>query len=212
MSDDARSCPGCADREDADPGRSTPGADRREALTLLAAAGLAAVLPAAEAGAQDAAAAKAAPKAGDVFVFADGPKKGETVKPADLQAEGALVQAWPKDDASGTVKSGNRLNRVMLLRLDPAGMDEKTKERAVDGGVLAYSDFCTHAGCFIELYKPDEKVIYCHCHFSKFDPRAGAKVVSGPARKPLASLPVKVEGDKLTVAGEFVGQLGIAKS
>ena len=45
-----------------------------------------------------------------------------------------------------------------------------------------------------------------------FDPKVGAKVVGGPAKGPLAGLPIKLEGDKLVVAGPFEGKLGVAKA
>lgn len=193
-------CSACADQ------------DRRRAVGLLAAAGLAAVLPGRDADAADAAPAKAPPQAGDELVFAKGERKGQAITKADLAQDGALIEAWPKDPASGTVRSGNRLNRILVLRVDPAGLDEKTAARAAPGGFVAYSGFCTHAGCFIENYRQEEKAIYCHCHNSMFDPRAGAKVMSGPAKAPLAGLPVKVEGDRLLVAGEFEGKPGVPKA
>lgn len=193
--------------------------DRRRAVGLIAAAataGLAstAALPGGggTAEAADAQPAKEPPKAGDELVFAKGEKKGQTIATADLAQDGVVVEAWPKDPASGTVRSGSRLNRVLVLRIDPAGIDEKTAPRAAEGGILAYSAFCTHAGCFIENYRPQEKAIYCHCHNSMFNPRENGKVVSGPAKAALAGLPVKVEGDRLLVAGEFQGRLGVPKA
>jgi hypothetical protein len=36
--------------------------------------------------------------------------------------------------------------------------------------------------------------------------------VSGPAKAALAGLPVKVEGDRLLVAGEFEGKPGVPKA
>lgn len=186
--------------------------DRRRTVGLLAATGLAVVLPGRDADAADAAPAKAPPQPGDELVFVKGERKGQTIASADLATDGTLVEAWPKDPASGAVRSGSRLNRVLLLRVDPAGMDEKTAARAAPQGVVAYSAFCTHAGCFIENYRQEEKAIYCHCHNSMFDPRANGKVVGGPAKAPLAGLPVKVESDRLLVAGGFQGKLGAPKA
>src|SRR5689334_14921862 len=147
--------------------------DRRRAVGLLAAVGLAAVLPAQGAAADEQDAAKKPPRPGDELVFATGDREGQTIKAADVTQDGALVQAWPKDAASGTVRKGSRLNRILLVRLDPASLDKKTAERAGEGGVVAYSDFCTHAGCFIENYQAADHLIVCHCHSSRFDPRAG---------------------------------------
>jgi rieske iron-sulfur protein len=188
------------------------GQDRRRAVGLLAATGLAAVLPGRDAAAGEAAPAKSPPKPGDELVFAKGDRKGQAITTADLAADGTLIEAWPKDPASGTVRSGSRLNRVVVLRIDPAGIDQRTAARAAPDGILAYSAFCTHAGCFIENYRQEEKAIFCHCHNSMFDPRANGRVTGGPAKAPLAGLPVKVEGDKVLVAGGFQGKLGVPKA
>lgn len=192
-------CSACADR------------DRRRALGLLAATGLAAVLPGQDATAAVPAPDKAPPQPGDELTFVKGAKKGQPIAVEDLAGAGTLLEAWPKDPATGTVRSKTRLNRVLVLRLDPAGLDEKTAARAAEG-IVAYSAFCTHAGCFIESYQAKEQAIFCQCHSSSFDPRASAKVVGGPAKAPLAGLPVKIEGGRLLVAGEFQGKLGVPKA
>lgn len=207
----------CAQNPPSPPG--TPagtGPGRREAVSLLLASGLAAVTlrdpdPAAAAAPADP--AKQPPQAGDELVFADGERKGAAVTAADFSAEQPFAATWAKDPATGTVRSGNRLHRVLLVKLDPAALDENTKARAAEGGVVAYSGFCTHAGCPITNWKAEEGHIYCHCHSSEFDPRAGGKVVGGPARRSLAGLPIKLDADqKLVVAGEFVGKLGPPKA
>lgn len=190
---------GCVDRE------------RRRSVGLILATGLAAIVPEREGEAADAAAAKAPPQAGDEFVFAKGVDKGKTITPANLAQNGTLIEAWSKDAGTGTIRSKSRLNRVLLLRLDSASLDEATAKRAADG-IVAYSGFCTHAGCFIESYRPTEQVIFCHCHASLFDPRASAKVTGGPAKAPLAGLPLKIEDGKLLVAGEFQGRVGAPKA
>ena len=63
----------------------------------------------------------------------------------------------------------------------------------------------------IQHWKPVEQVIYCHCHFSQFDPgRMAGRWRSGAAsaRRPAAA----VVGDQVMVAGEFVGKLGVPKT
>lgn len=184
--------------------------DRRRTVGLLVASSLTAAWPQPVRAATQA--AKERPQPGDELVHASGDRKGQAVSPTDLQDGTGLVGAWAKDPASGTVRSGSRLNRVLLVRIDAEGVDEKTRKRVVEGGIVAYSGFCTHAGCAIENYKAEEQVIFCHCHSSVFDPRANGKVVSGPARRPLAGLPLKVEGERILVAGEFEGKLGPPKA
>lgn len=183
---------------------------RRQVLASAPSAALAAMLHPEPAGAADLAPTKMPPQSGDEFVFAKGERKGQTVTVADLSTDGTLLEVWAKDPTDGTVRSKSRLNRVLLLRLDPATLDEATAKRASEG-IVAYSGFCTHAGCFVESYRPVEQVISCHCHGSMFDPAAGAKVVGGPARAPLAALPVKIADGRPVVAGEFQGKLGAPK-
>src|SRR5690242_5430709 len=72
------------------------------------------------------AAANARPQAGDRFVFAEPGHEGAEITPADLRVGGPQVQAWPMDPANKTVRSGSRLNRVLLLRFEPASLDEDT--------------------------------------------------------------------------------------
>lgn len=192
-------------------GRSRPAGEERRHVLLALASGAAALLSS-RAPAAAANPAKEPPRPGDELVFAEGPGKGRTIGAADLPAQGAMVGAWAKDPASGTVRRASRLHRVLLLRLDPASLDAKTKARAAEGGIVAYSGFCTHAGCPIQHLKQATSTIHCHCHGSEFDPRANGRVVTGPARRPLAGLPVTLGVDRLLVAGPFAGKLGPPKA
>jgi len=149
---------------------------------------------------------KAAPKSGDRLTFFSGDKKGQPIKVDDLKVGGPQVLATPVDGATGTPKTG-RLSQALLLRLDPASLDEETKKGAADG-VVAYSAVCTHQGCPVSQWKNDKKVLYCVCHGSEFDPVQNGKVVGGPAPRRLASLPIKVEEGGIVVAGEFSGRVG----
>ena len=60
-------------------------------------------------------------------------------------------------------------------------------------GVFAYSAICTHQGCTVE-YMDVSQTLKCPCHGSVFDPFNSAKVVAGPALRPLASVKVAIEG------------------
>ena len=186
--------------------------DRRGAVRLIVAAGVAAAARARPARADDADPSTLPPQPGDVLVQAAIEHKGEPIRPADVTGGAKLLAAWAKDPASGSLRSYSRLYRILLLRLDPHSLDDATAQHAADGGIVAYSDFCTHAGCFIEDFRVQEGAIYCHCHGSMFDPKIGAKVVGGPARRPLAALPIRADRDRLVVAGPFVGPLGMPKA
>ena len=62
------------------------------------------------------------------------------------------------------------------------------------GNVAAYSAVCTHAGCTVE-YAARQRLLGCPCHGAIFDPAHGARVLRGPARRPLPAVPVTVAAD-----------------
>jgi ubiquinol-cytochrome c reductase iron-sulfur subunit len=70
---------------------------------------------------------------------------------------------------------------------------------AVDG-ILCYSKICTHVGCPISLYEKKTHHLLCPCHQSTFDLADAAKVVFGPAARPLPQLPLMVDEDGYLVA------------
>lgn len=154
------------------------------------------------------------PQKGDVLVFSEGDHEGKLVTAADLPAGGPPVHAWPKDPKTSVVRSASRLNEILIIRLDPAELDEQTKARAVDG-ILAYSAICSHAGCpvtaWVKSDAGDKEVFKCMCHNSEYDPRAGAQVVFGPAPRRLAALPLALADGALSVAGNFIGKVGGAQ-
>ncbi|MEY9190133.1 rieske iron-sulfur protein [Bradyrhizobium ottawaense] len=154
------------------------------------------------------------PQKGDVLVFSEGDKEGKLITAADLPAGGPPVHAWPKDPKTSVVRSASRLNEILIIKLDPAELDEKTAARAVDG-IIAYSAICSHAGCPVTAWVKsdvgDKEVFKCMCHNSEYDPRAGAQVVFGPAPRRLAALPVALADGSLSVAGNFIGKVGGAQ-
>ena len=111
------------------------------------------------------------------------------------------------DPATNTVRDGSRLNKVLLLRLDPEGFDAETKEHAADG-VVAYSAICVHTGCDVTGWDPSHQLLQCPCHYSTYDPKEAAKVVSGPAPRRLPALPLKTVDGRLVVAKPFTGRAG----
>jgi Rieske Fe-S protein len=149
------------------------------------------------------------PQEGDLLVATDGDLNGPSLSglaPKDIVRP---VIAWPMAPVARVVRNGSRLNKVLLVRLDPATLAGPTQERAA-GGVVAYSAICPHAGCEVSGWIEDAKIFECPCHNSKYDPREGAVVVDGPATRGLAALPLKIVDDRLAVAGPFIGRLGIA--
>jgi rieske iron-sulfur protein len=151
------------------------------------------------------------PKPGDVLVKADDATP-LPLTPDSLALGAGQVMAWPMDLAGNIVRDGSRLNKVLVLRLDPAGLDSQTAERAA-GGVLAYSAICPHTGCEVVNWLADKQVLDCPCHNSEYDPKAGARVISGPSPRGLAALPLRITDDgKLSVARPFIGRLGIQQT
>lgn len=154
------------------------------------------------------------PQKGDLLVFSEGDREGKLIKAADLTVGGPPVHAWPQDPNTSVVRSASRLNEILIIRLDPAELDEQTRARAVDG-IIAYSAICAHAGCPVTAWvKSDvgeKEVLKCVCHNSEYDPRASAQVVFGPAPRRLAALPLALADGSLSVAGGFIGKVGGAQ-
>lgn len=63
-------------------------------------------------------------------------------------------------------------------------------------GYIALSRVCTHLGCLVEYNKEENKFI-CPCHAGTFN--IEGNVISGPPPKPLAKLPLTVEGDNIII-------------
>jgi Rieske Fe-S protein len=194
-----------------------PGTDQtRRALLVTALAGCACLAASRTAHADDdQPGSDERPQKDDVFVVTDdGPQAGQVVKPSDLKQGGPPVHVWPKDPKTSVVRSGSRLNEIILIKLDPAELDDDTRPHAAEG-ILAYSAICSHAGCPVTEWVKGEgngkTVLKCPCHNSEYDPRANAEVVFGPAPRRLAALPLAVSGDTLTVAASFVGKVGASQ-
>ena len=150
--------------------------------------------------------ARERPKEGDLLVPAS-EGNPEPLKPDDLQLDGKPTFVWPMDPDTKTVRSGSRLNKVLLLRLEPEGLDPETRDRAADG-VVGYSAICVHTGCDVTGWDPARQLLHCPCHDSTYDPKDAAKVVSGPAPRRLPALPLKVVDSRLVVAKPFTGRAG----
>jgi rieske iron-sulfur protein len=180
-------------------------ANRRDVLTVACALGVDAALGAAIAPAT-AEPADERPKEGDHLVAVDAAAP-EGLSPPDIVAP--QVIAWPMEPATRLIRNGSRLNKVLLVRLDPATLVGATRERAADG-VVAYSAICPHAGCEVSGWIDDQKILECPCHNSRYNPRDGATIIDGPTTRGLAALPLKIVDGKLVVAKPFIGRLGIA--
>lgn len=143
---------------------------------------------------------------GDILVHRAGPRKGQPIVPAELPVGGPHALAWPMAP-DGKVRDGNRLNQLLVVRLEPTAIDDEYRSGAADG-VLCFSAICTHECCPVNMWKAENRTLYCSCHGSEFDPAQGAAVVAGPAPRRLPAVPLRIEGDRLVVAGEPSGRPG----
>jgi Rieske Fe-S protein len=162
-------CNGCAGNT------SCTDLDRRQVLQMLG-SGLATSLPfmASNASAQ---------ATSLLLVDADAEQDFAPLRPSDLKVAKPLL-AFPFDTQTGKPKNESRANKLVLIRLPEDQMEAATRGRSA-GGVLAYSALCTHQACDVKTWIAKEKVLVCFCHASKFDLLDGAKVVDGPASRPL---------------------------
>jgi len=198
-----------AERETAMPSRSDP---TRRALILTAlATGTCFVASKSAAASEDQPGSDERPQRADVLVLSEGEHAGKIIDPQDLKLGGPPLRAWPKDPKTSVIRNGSRLNEVLVVRLDPAELDDETRAYAAEG-IVAYSAICSHAGCpvtgWLKGEAGDNDVFKCFCHNSEFDPRHSAQVVFGPAPRRLAALPLTTAGGSLTVAATFVGKVG----
>jgi ubiquinol-cytochrome c reductase iron-sulfur subunit len=136
---------------------------------------------------------------------------GTPIRPGDLEI-GDLLNAEPEimfevDDDGEPVLEGVTLQiakskgAVVLVRMDPD--DNKPgpgRETWAVDGILCYSKICTHVGCPISLNERKTHHLLCPCHQSTFDLADAAKVVFGPAARPLPQLPLMVSDDGYLVA------------
>lgn len=146
------------------------------------------------------------PQPGDWLVSADNEPGSKPLKPADIGHQDVSF-AWGFDPRKKVPRDGSRLNMIVLMRFDPATLGTAEKKLAVDG-VVAYTAICTHQQCTVTDWLKQAQVLQCPCHQSRYDLRHGAKVVGGPAPRPLPALPLKLGGGVLVVAGPFTGRIG----
>lgn len=129
--------------------------------------------------------------------------------PRDTERLDQLISVFPE----GAI--GQDDSQVVLLRMQPDALTERTiRGGAVDGWV-AYSKICTHAGCSVGLFgidsRPPQVVrqLVCPCHQSVFDPVDGARPVGGPATRSLPQLRLGVDGEGHLIAmGDFDRPVG----
>ncbi len=151
-------------------------------------------------------AASAKPQIGDVLTHAFGDRAGSAIVPMDVFDE--LLFAFPMGP-DGVIRSTSLHNQVSVLRVDEAAMTDKTRRYAA-GPYVAVSAACTHTGCEVSGWRPDTGELECPCHGSRFNVLDAARVVNGPATRPLAYLPIEFGDNVFRVVGKFSRRVGPA--
>lgn len=154
---------------------------------------------------------KMRPQPGDKLVFAFGDREGQLIQSDDIKQDARPIEAYPKlvaeNAEDSVVRDRSRLNMVLVMRLSPESLSEAMKDNISDG-LIAYSAVCTHTGCTVEGWDVEKRQMICPCHGSLYDATNQANVVKGPAPKPLAMLPLRLEAGVITVAGKFSRKVG----
>jgi Rieske Fe-S protein len=97
---------------------------------------------------------------------------------------GGLVALADVPTGGGVVVDGPDGNKIVVTRVS-------------DTEVKAFDATCTHQGVIVG--EPVGGTISCPAHGSQFDATSGS-VKKGPASKPLAEVPVAVDGDQVVLA------------
>jgi quinol---cytochrome c reductase iron-sulfur subunit len=139
-------------------------------------------------------------------------EKGKPYKAADISSE-TFYTAYPEGDVSKSLIGAP----IVLVRLEMSALKlPPGRSDWAPGGIVGYSKICTHAGCAIALYRKPlfptvepRPALVCPCHYSTFDPAEGAKVIFGPAGRPLPQLPLTVDAQGyLRARGNLSGPPG----
>jgi quinol---cytochrome c reductase iron-sulfur subunit len=138
----------------------------------------------------------------------------ERVRPEDMDP-GGLLTVYPfRESERGDEERRRQVDEAadapaMLIRFRADRPVTQQRPGYNYGQFAAYSKICTHLGCPASLYDEETGVSLCPCHQSGFDMTDGAKVVFGPAVRPLPQLPITVSADGYFVAtGDFAGPVG----
>nr|WP_240675530.1 Rieske 2Fe-2S domain-containing protein [Cellulomonas endophytica] len=132
------------------------------------------------------------------------------IKASDVTI-GSVVHVIPEDlEEAEHVLDEKAKAIVLLIRLDERDLKPLPgREGWAYQGIVAYSKVCTHVGCPVALYEQQTHHLLCPCHQSTFDVSEGAKVVFGPAKRPLPQLPIEVDSEGYLVAqSDFTEPVG----
>ena len=130
-----------------------------------------------------------------------GAEVGAAIKASDVTI-GSVFHVVPENLGQATNVLDEKAKAIVLLiRLNPADLTEPEDRKDWSyNGIVAYSKVCTHVGCPVALNEQHTHHLLCPCHQSQFDVSDQAKVVFGPAKRPLPQLPITVDSEGYLVA------------
>jgi ubiquinol-cytochrome c reductase iron-sulfur subunit len=123
------------------------------------------------------------------------------IKASDLEV-GAVAQVLPEllPNEERTLNNIAK-DAVLLIRIRPEEFQLSPERLSwTHEGIIAFSKICTHMGCAVALYEQQTKHLLCPCHQSTFDVPRAAKVIFGPAARPLPQLAITVDAEGYLVA------------
>ncbi|MGV9374958.1 cytochrome bc1 complex Rieske iron-sulfur subunit [Nonomuraea sp. NPDC003707] len=132
---------------------------------------------------------------------------GQPIRAADFNSPGGILSVVPEGyqhDLNALAKA-----TLILIKFRPEEIKSGVRQNWTHDGIVAYSKICTHVGCPAALYEQNTHHILCPCHQSTFDAADGAKVIFGPAARPLPQLPITVDVEGYLIAqGDFEVPVG----
>ncbi len=123
------------------------------------------------------------------------------IKPSDLEV-GSVAQVLPALP-TGIERTLENIGKdaVLLIRLRPEDFQLSPERLSwTHEGIIAFSKICSHMGCAVALYEQQTRHLLCPCHQSTFDVTRAAKVIFGPAARPLPQLAITVDAEGYLVA------------
>jgi ubiquinol-cytochrome c reductase iron-sulfur subunit len=132
---------------------------------------------------------------------------GRPITPAEFSSPGGIISVAPdgfQNDDDAMAKAA-----VIIIKFRPSELQftsanhpvpNKVVENWTVNDIVAYSKICTHVGCPAALYEQTTHHILCPCHQSTFDAAQGARVLFGPATRPLPQLPLGVDSQGFLIA------------
>jgi len=137
-------------------------------------------------------------KSGTYLVTDPGDRR---IKASDLEV-GSVAQVMPEfADPKDRHLDDIAKDALLLIRLRPAEFNlEPDRLAMTHEGIIAFSKICSHMGCAVALYEQTTKHLLCPCHQSTFDVTRAAKVIFGPAARPLPQLDITVDGEGYLIA------------